>query len=72
MIHIQSSTVYKLSLFTTAISFLALWVLVGADAYVRWNLNQDFTFLGDYGILALAIVFTGQMAALIITSRSSH
>lgn len=72
MTHIRARLIFTLSLITTTITFVAMIALALADAYVRWKLNQQFSFLGDFGMLALSIAFVGQMAALIVASRSSQ
>ena len=55
---------------TTVLNFLALVVLAIAQAYARWKLNQNFTFLGDWGFPALVGLFAAQLFALIHTERS--
>ncbi len=52
---------WKLYTWTTCISIIALIILSIAQAYVRWKLNQNFTFLGDLGFPSLAILVLGEL-----------
>ncbi len=61
---IQGSTVAKFAFIAASTSFVALVVLVAAETYVRWALNQNFSFLGESGITALAFLVVGQTAGL--------
>ena len=59
----------RLYVIATCISFLALLVLCGAEAYIRWTLNQTFTFLGTDGI-ALGVLVAAQFIGLALILRS--
>jgi hypothetical protein len=45
-------------------SFALLLVLLFGDAYIRWTLNQNFSFMGGTGLLPLAILNAVQFAGL--------
>lgn len=66
----KNSIVFWFALIGSISSFVVLAVSLSADAYVRWNLNADFTFLSDFGTLALAIAWTGQVMTLLFTLRA--
>jgi hypothetical protein len=46
------------------VTFTAFLALLVAEAYVRWTLNQEFSFLGGAGLQTLAILLFGQFAGL--------
>ncbi|HTR18552.1 MAG TPA: hypothetical protein VMH91_01045 [Candidatus Paceibacterota bacterium] len=60
----QARFARKLYLFTTCLSVLALITLGIAEGYVRWRLNQNFTFLGDLGFPALSLLVLGELWGL--------
>lgn len=51
----HEKTVYKFSVTISVISIIVITVLIIAQAYVRWYINQTFTFLGGYELEALTI-----------------
>lgn len=51
----HEKTVYKFSLIITTISFIIILVLIAGQIYVRWYINQTFTFLGGYELEALTV-----------------
>lgn len=55
---------------TTILNFVAIVGFTGAQTYVRWKLNQNFTFLGDLGLPSLVALFGAQLFALIYAERS--
>ena len=61
----KESLVFWFAVGTTALTFIALVVLVAAQAYIRWKLNQDFTFLGEVGVPSLAALLLGQTLGLL-------
>ena len=62
---IQGNTVARFAFIVAIIAFVALVALVGAETYVRWVLNQNFSFLGEAGIPALAFLVVGQTSGLL-------
>ncbi len=63
------SFVVWFSLTTTVLSSVTLFVLLWGEAYVRWSLNQNFSFLGGFELSALALLVLGQVAALAYIHR---
>ncbi|MEK7134079.1 MAG: hypothetical protein AAB804_03335 [Patescibacteria group bacterium] len=55
---------------TSTLTFLGLLGIVGFEVYVRWTLNQNFSFLGADGLAGLAILCGAQMLGLVWLSRS--
>ncbi len=45
----------------TLFSAVGLAVLVAAEVYIRWTLNQNFTLLGGNGLPSLALLVLGLM-----------
>jgi len=48
----------------TALAFVLFIVLAAAEAYVRWTHNQTFTFLGDNGLIGIALLCGAQFLGL--------
>lgn len=55
---------------STVISYVAVIKLAALEAYVRWSLNQNFSFLGGFGLEALALLALGQTLGLLYLLRS--
>ncbi|MBI4079987.1 hypothetical protein HY414_02060 [Candidatus Kaiserbacteria bacterium] len=72
MTNIQRKVALWLYLVATAISYISFIKLVGLEAYVRWSLNQDFTFLGGFGLEALGLLVLGQTLGLLYLLRSER
>lgn len=51
----QQKRVFKLAFFTSLLSLFIVGLLVIAQTYVRWTLNQNFTFLGGSEFEALTV-----------------
>ena len=62
--------VFWLSLVVTMISILALFSIVGFELYVRWALNQNFTFLGSNGLAALMLLVGVELFVLAYSQKS--
>lgn len=61
--------VFRFSVAVAALSFAAVFVVTGAQIYVRWFINQDFTIIGGNQLevltasaflLILAIAYIGR------------
>lgn len=48
------------------ISILSAFGFIIAEAYVRWSLNQNFTFLGGNVLEVLLVVGFGALAGLLL------
>lgn len=58
-----------LALIMAILSALAVVGIVGAELYVRWKLNQNFTFLGGDSLAALIIASVGLILGLAFLHR---
>lgn len=47
------------------IAFVAALFLFGLEAYVRWSINQNFTFLGGYQSESLLVGAVALLATLL-------
>ncbi len=65
----RQNIIFWFSVVSTLLSTLALFSLMGLEAYVRWSINQNFTFLGDSGLLGLSLLVLGQIALLAYIHR---
>lgn len=63
------SFVYWFSVVTTVIAALLFFGLTVAQAYVRWKINLDFSFLGGNVLEALLLFILGQLIALLYFTR---
>lgn len=52
-------------------AILLAFGLITIEVYVRWTLNQDFTFLGGHVIEVLLIVGFGTLWGLIFTQSKN-
>lgn len=66
----RGNLVYWLSVGAAAVSLTALVILVALEVYVRWTVNQDFSFLGGSGLLGLCILVLGLILGLIYSQKS--
>jgi hypothetical protein len=65
----KNMTVQKFVSLTTILNLVAIVGFTIAQTYVRWKLNQNFTFLGDYGLPSLVILFAAQTFGLLFAER---
>jgi hypothetical protein len=65
----QARFVQTFSLIISVVSIIGVLALGALEAYVRWNINQEFTFLGEATLPALAIASFGLLAAILFTTR---
>jgi len=70
MTNFQKKFVMNFLIYGSAFSFVALFVMIIGESYVRWSLNQNFSFLGGTGVLGLAILVATQMFSLAHFVRS--
>ncbi len=61
----KHALVFWLTLAAAAIALLMALIVTAAEIYVRWKLNQNFTFLGGFQLEALTLFGGGLLAALI-------
>ena len=57
-------------LVAAVVSYLGVAGLVIAEVYVRWTLNQNFSFLGGSGLGGLSLLALGQILGLVYLLRS--
>lgn len=65
----RQNVVYWLSIITFVISAILLFGFIGVQTYVRWKINQNFSFLGGYALEALTLLVLGQITALAFIHR---
>lgn len=65
----RGNFVYRLSAAMAVVFSVALVALIIAEIYVRWTLNQDFSFLGSTGVLGLSILVLGLTLGLIYSQK---
>jgi len=56
---------------TAVVGVVLAFGLLGFEAYIRWTLNQNFTFLGDGGLPALIVASFGLLYGLVYLRRRS-
>ncbi len=59
-----------LALVAAVLSFVAVISIMALEMYVRWKLNQNFTFLGGEGLAALTIASFGLILGLSFIHRT--
>lgn len=64
--------VATVSYIVAVISTLAVFALIIAEAYVRWNLNKDFDFLGGEALAAWIVSTFGLWIALLFAARKGE
>jgi len=70
MTHSLRKWLFRFYLLATLLTFLGLLGLSGAEVYVRWSVNQNFSFLPGAGYEALAGLFLGQLLGLAYLLRA--
>ena len=68
----RQNVVYWLSIITFIISLILLLGFVGVQTYVRWKVNQNFSFLGGFELEALTLLVLGQIATLSYIHRAER
>ncbi|MES2007125.1 MAG: hypothetical protein V4436_03380 [Patescibacteria group bacterium] len=66
---ISEKMVYKFSFIIAWVSVLVVFGFIAVQAYVRWTINQEFTFLGGFGLEALTLGAFGLLAALLFAKN---
>jgi len=64
--------VFRFSAAIAALAVCIVFVLTIAQAYVRWSVNQNFTFLGGNALEALTVSSFGLVLGLAYIHRRSH
>ncbi|MDO8552451.1 MAG: hypothetical protein Q7S01_02880 [bacterium] len=65
----RQSVVYWLSIITFVVSSVLFIGFIAAQAYVRWFINQNYSFLGGFELEALTFLVLGQITALAFIYR---
>ena len=55
--------------FITVVTLLVVFGFVAFQAYVRWAINQNFTFLGGFELEALTVGVFALLVAFILCNR---
>ena len=61
----RNSMLFWVSFAIAVFSFLIFIALLFAQTYVRWKVNQDFSFLGGFGLESLALLSLGLLLGLL-------
>lgn len=61
--------IYWLAFTLATISWIGVIALIIAEVYVRWFINQNFTFLGGGGLPALIVSTFGLLLGLVYIQR---
>ena len=65
----SGSAVRAVAVWVAYISIIIVLAFIALQTYVRWTLNQNFTFLGGFELEALTLAAFALLITLIITSR---
>jgi hypothetical protein len=53
------------------VSLITVFGFIGLEAYIRWTVNQDFTFVGGYKLEVLTISAFVLLAVLLLPRSAS-
>lgn len=67
----KEKLLFGFSFIIAAVSIIAVAAFIAAQAYVRWKINQNFTFLGGSELEALTLGAFGLVIALLVAHRPS-
>ena len=67
----RSRPLFLFSAGLVALSLLFVIVMTAVQIYVRWNVNQNFTFLGGNELEAITVGAFALLIALVCTHRHS-
>jgi hypothetical protein len=67
---INREMVVQFAFVVATLMLVASVALVGFQIYVRWSINQDFTFLGGWGLEALLLSMTALILGLLYTTKN--
>jgi hypothetical protein len=65
----RGETLFYISLVAAVLSLVAAFAAAAGNAYVRWTLNQNFTFLGGWEQEALTLGAFGLLFGLAYLNR---
>lgn len=65
----RQNVVFRFAFWAAVISFIGLLAILGLQMYVRWALNQNFTFLGGFELEALTASVFALIATLAVVYR---
>ena len=60
---------YKVSFIIAWVSVLLAFGFIVVQSYVRWTINQDFTFIGGFGLEALILGTFALLIALLFAKN---
>lgn len=61
----RESVIFWVTFSVATLSFMVFIALIGAEAFARWRINQDFTFLGGYALESLGVLSLGLFLGLL-------
>ncbi len=62
--------IFWLAIGTTLLSTLTVFGFIIAQAYIRWTVNMEFSFLGGMVLESLVLLVVAQTIALLYLSRT--
>jgi len=65
----KQGIIFMCSLVVSVVFVLLSLTVIGLEAYVRWTINQDFTFLGGNGLAALVVSSSALLIGLSLAHR---
>lgn len=68
----KEKLLFTVSFIIAVVSWIVVIGFVAAEAYVRWNLNKDYTFLGADELPALTIGAFALLIGLLYSVRAKH
>ncbi len=68
----KEKMLFAFSFIIAGISILASFVFIAAQTYVRWKINQNFTFLGGAELEVLTASGFALLIALLYMHRPKH
>lgn len=66
---ISEKTVYKVSFIIAWAFVLVIAGFIAAQSYIRWTINQNFTFIGGFGLEALILGTFALIIALLFAKN---
>lgn len=62
----RQTFVFWLSAMTACLALLSVIGISAAEMYIRWKINQDFSFLGGWELEAITLLGGGLLAVLLL------
>ena len=66
---ISEKNMYKVSFGVAWFSVLVVFIFIAVQSYVRWTINQNFTFMGGFELEAFTLGTFALMVALLFAKH---